>query len=178
MSKKNYQVIKSETKFKGEILTLKVEQVKFPDSSIHEREIVKHQGAVGIVPVTDEGKIIFVVQYRHPAGEEILEIPAGKLDQDGETPLDCAVRELEEETGYRGKLVKLAEFFTTPGYSDEIFHLYLAKNLNKVTDKILDSAVLEVREISIKEAVSMVSSFKIRDAKTIIGICFAEKKGF
>ncbi|MBI4744668.1 MAG: NUDIX hydrolase [Actinobacteria bacterium] len=177
MDKENYQVVKSETKFKGEILTLLVEQVKFPDNKIHEREIIKHQGAVGIVPLTDKGEIIFVVQYRHPAGEEILEIPAGKLDQDGETPLDCAMRELEEETGYKGELVKLAEFFTTPGYSNEVFHLYLAKNLEEVTDEILDKAVLEIKKIPIKKAVSMVSSFEIKDAKTIIGIYLAERKG-
>ncbi len=172
-----YRVIKSEVKFKGKILTLIVDQVRLPHGSVCEREVVKHKGAVGIVPLNEQNEVILVKQYRHPIGDFLLEIPAGKLSG-REDPLQCAIRELREETGNKcGRMIKLAQFYTTPGYSDEFFHLYLAMDLEEGSMQPKGGEELEMKvvKIPLRNALDMISSGEIRDGKTIIGLSFAEK---
>lgn len=105
--------------FEGKIINLRVDEVKLPNGKVTTREIVEHPGGVSIVAVNEEGKILLVKQYRKPAEESLLEIPAGKLEK-GEDPLICAKRELLEETGYEASFIKhLITFYTTPGFSNE-----------------------------------------------------------
>lgn len=169
-----YETVSSETKFEGKIFSVSVDLVKMPDGTIHERELVKHFGAVGIVPLTEENEVVLVRQYRHPVKDELLEIPAGKLDLE-EDPLECARRELKEETGATGELIKLAEFYTTPGYSNEFFYLYLAIDLKDGPAKPEDGEVLELVRIPLFQALEMISTGKINDGKTIAGLCLAER---
>jgi len=172
-----YEIVSSETKFEGKILSVSLDLVKMPDGTIHERELVKHQGAVGIVPLTEENQVILVKQYRHPTGEELWEIPAGKLDR-AEDPLECARRELKEEVGVAGKLTKLAEFYTTPGYSNEFFYLYLATDLKEEKDDPLeqeDDEILELVRIPLSRGLEMISAGEIKDGKTIAGLCLTER---
>jgi ADP-ribose pyrophosphatase len=169
-----YETVSSETKFQGKILTVTVDLVKMPDEKIHEREVVKHNGAVGIVPVTKEHETILVKQYRHATGEEILEIPAGKLDK-GEGPSECALRELKEETGVTGKLIELAEFYTTPGYSNEFFYLYLAADIEGKPAKPEDNEIAELLKLPMSQALEMISAGLIVDGKSIAGLYLAKE---
>lgn len=168
-----YEVVSSETKFRGQIITTKLEMVRMPDGSIHEREFVEHQGAVGIVPVTHDGMVILVRQYRHPTKGDLLEIPAGKL-RSGEDPYMCAGRELIEETGFTGDLDKIAEFYTTPGYSNEYFHLFIATGLEESGHKPSDEEITELVSVPISAAMEMIRTTEIRDCKSISGLCLAQ----
>ena len=119
----------SERLFEGKIINLRRDEVILPNGRTGMREVVEHPGAVAIVPLTTEGNVILVRQFRHPIGQVILEVPAGKLDS-GEDPAACAVRELAEETGFTANtLRKLISMYTTPGFSNEIIHVYLAEDL-------------------------------------------------
>lgn len=172
--RKKYEVVSSETKFEGKIITTKLDLVRMPDGSIHERELVEHQGAVGMVPLTKDGEVILVKQYRHPTQQELLEIPAGKLRKD-EDPHACASRELIEETGFSGKLSKVAEFYTSPGYSNEYFHLFVATDLKETGHKPSDEEITELVRIPLSAALEMIGRGEIRDGKSIAGLCLAER---
>ncbi len=168
-----YRLLKSECKYEGKVLNLRVDHVMFPNNKVFLREVIEHEGAVGVVPLSKDEKIILVKQYRHPINDFLLEIPAG-LFHDGESPLECAIRELREETGGVSKsLVKLAEFYTTPGYSNEKFYLYLALEVDEKEPKPEDDEFLEIEEIDLNEAVDLIGDGKIEDGKTIIGLCLA-----
>lgn len=172
-----YEVLSSETKHDGRILKVIVDKVRMPYGEVCEREVVMHKGAVGIITVLEGRKIVLVEQYRHPVRKRVLEIPAGKLAE-GEDPKDCAQRELKEETGYlANKLVKLVSFFTSPGYSNERFHLYLADDV-VAGEKNLEGGEeheLKVVEISIDEAIEEIKNSGIEDGKTIAAIYLAKE---
>ena len=160
--------------YTGKLLKLELLQVRGPDGRAREREVVRHPGAVAIVPLLEEGdqrKVILVRQYRAPLDRELLEIPAGTLEP-GESPLECAKRELEEETGYRARRwEKLAEFYTTPGFCDERLHLYLARGLEPLGGNRPDEGeFLRVEEIPLERLEEMLSSGELEDAKTLIGL--------
>lgn len=156
--------------FKGKILTLNLETVTLPNGATVELEVVRHPGAAAIVPMKDDRTVVLIKQFRLAAGGFIFEIPAGKL-QPGEDPRLCAERELEEEIGYRaGRIERLETFFTAPGFTDEIMHLFKATNLTKTSQKLDPDEVLEVVEIPIENAISKIRDGTIRDAKTIIGL--------
>lgn len=164
------KTIASKMHFQGKILNVRVDTVKLPDGKTADREIVEHSGGVTIIPVTDGGEIILVKQFRKAADQVLLELPAGKLEP-GEEPENCADRELEEETGYRAqKLEKLFSFYTTPGYSDEILHLYLADELVESSTSLDDGEFIEIKKIKEDEIDSYINQGKIKDAKTIIGL--------
>ena len=166
--------ISSERIFKGEIVELYVDKVKLPNNKIVTREKVTNPGAVGIVPISKEEKIMLVKQFRYPPGITLLEIPAGKLGK-GEDPRDCAVRELKEEIGAEGgRLIHLVDFYTSPGFCDEILYLYLALDFEKKENNPDDDEFLEVLELKFRDASSFIKNGKIKDAKTIIGILLAE----
>jgi ADP-ribose pyrophosphatase len=135
---------------------------------------VRHSGAVAIVPLDGEGKIVLVRQYRHAAGRALLEIPAGTLNK-GEDPDQCAIRELQEETGYRpGKLQKIGGIFVAPGYSTEFIHLYLATDLTASRlDKDVDEFI-EVQHVPLPEVLNRIRSGEIPDAKTICALFLAK----
>lgn len=159
-----------QTVYKGRVVTLNLETVTLPNGVSVELEVVRHPGAAAIVPLKNSRTVILIRQYRLAAGGYIYEIPAGKLHP-GEDPLDCATRELEEEIGYRAKhLDKIATFFTAPGFTDEVMHLYVARDLVPGAQALDSDEVLEIVEMSLEKAMAHIRDGTIRDAKTIIGL--------
>jgi ADP-ribose pyrophosphatase len=138
-----------------------------------EREVVLHRGAVAMVALDTDGEVFLVRQYRHAPGKDLVEVPAGKLAE-GEDPQQCARRELMEEIGYdAGEWVKLASFYTSPGFSDEMLHLYLARDLRPGKADPDEDEFLEIMHVPLAEALSMVSRGEIEDSKTIAGLSLA-----
>jgi ADP-ribose pyrophosphatase len=145
------------------------------DTTIH---VLRHPGAVAIVPFLDEATIILIHQYRHAIGDYIWEIPAGTLDV-GEDLLECARRELIEETGFRaGEMRPIGEIFPAPGYSDERIHIFMARELSPDVQNLEDDEVLQVHRVPLPDALAMIDSGDIRDAKTIAGLLLAGNRGF
>ncbi|TQR10958.1 NUDIX hydrolase [Psychrobacillus soli] len=168
MKKFEEKTIQTEMKFQGRIITLQVDEVELPNGKTGKREIVKHPGAVAIIPITEDKKIILVEQYRKALERSIIEIPAGKIEPN-EAPELTALRELEEETGYTtNKLQYIQSFATSPGFADEIIHLYLAENIVKVEEKaeLDEDEFVELMHVSLEEMESMITSKQIYDAKT------------
>lgn len=162
--------ISSKEIFKGEIIKLYLDKVKLPSGKIATREKIYHPGAVGIVPLNKNGNIFVVKQFRYPIKKVLIEIPAGKIDKN-ETPHDCAGRELKEEIGaVGGKLIHLASFYSSPGFCNEIMHVYLAVDFIKKENSLEDDEFLQIVELKMEDALSYIKSGKIKDAKTIIGI--------
>ena len=167
MSAGKHERLERKAIFEGKVVRLYVDRVRLPNGVEAEREVVLHWGAVGMVPLDEEENVILVRQYRHAPGEDLVEIPAGKLSA-GEEPLQCAQRELMEEIGHRAtEWVKLASFYTSPGFSDEMLHLYLARGLR-------EDEFLEVLRLPLSEALSMVARGEIRDSKTVAGLALAD----
>ena len=159
----------SEVIFKGKIISLQVDQVGLPNGSTASREIVKHPGAVAVIPLLGD-KMIVVEQYRKPLEKSQVEIPAGKLDS-GEEPMKAALRELEEETGYRtGQIRLVSSFYTSPGFADEIIHLYVAKDLVKGTANPDEDEFLDCEAITLEQAQQYIQEGRISDAKTIMAV--------
>ncbi|ABR48674.1 NUDIX hydrolase [Alkaliphilus metalliredigens QYMF] len=170
------KTMKTERVYEGKIINLRVDTVELPDKKYSKREIVEHSGAVGIIALTDSGNIVLVKQFRKPVEDSLLEIPAGKIEKDEEADA-CALRELEEETGYRtSNMQKLISFYTTPGFSNEVIHLYLALDLDKGIATPDEDEYIEVVELSIQDALEMIELGEIKDAKTIIGILTANQR--
>ncbi len=168
-----HSLIERKTIFEGKVVRLYLDRVLLPNGVEAERELVRHWGAVGMVPLDRDGYVFLVRQYRHPAGKELLEIPAGKL-REGEDPLECARRELEEEIGYRASSwTKLTSFFTSPGFSDEVLHLYLAEALEPTQASPEEDEFLEVLKIPLERAMDLVAAGEIQDSKSIVGIALA-----
>lgn len=170
-----YRTISREEIFKGKILTLVKDKVLLPNNNEAEREIILHKGAAAIVPVDDEGRIIFVRQYRHPIGEELLEIPAGLLEE-GEEPLESAKRELEEETGYKSSKIRfICKMISSAGFCNEIVHIYLATELKKGKQNLDEEEFISLERYTFEEAVEMIFDGRIKDSKTIAGILGAKQ---
>lgn len=164
------QLLHSERIYQGKMLALRRDRVKLPNGQEAAREVVEHPGAVAIVPLNGQGEIVFVRQYRHPVGRTMLEIPAGKLQQ-GEDPMACARRELEEETGFMaGRLRLLTEFFTTPGFTNEKIYLFVAQDLIRTVQRPDADEFIDVESYSLACARQMIASKEIQDAKTILGV--------
>lgn len=170
------KTIKTEQIFSGKVVRLQVDEVLLPNGNTSKREIIKHPGAVAILAVTDEQKIVLVEQYRKALERTIVEIPAGKLEE-GEDPAVCARRELEEETSYTcEKLELLTSFYTSPGFANEIIHLYIATNLTKKLDAapLDEDEFVRVLELTLNEAIQYVQEQKIYDAKTAYAIQYLQ----
>ena len=168
MKKFEEKTIQSELKFTGRIITLQVDEVKLPNGKTSNREIVKHPGAVAVIAVTKDKKIVLVEQFRKALERSIIEIPAGKIEI-GEEPEITALRELEEETGYTtASLQYVQSFATSPGFADEIIHLYFADNIEKMEQPVgLDEdEFVELLHVSLSEMEEMVKNQQIYDAKT------------
>jgi ADP-ribose pyrophosphatase len=156
--------------YEGRILNLRVDRVTLENGRETTREIVEHRGAAAIVPLLDNGDVILVRQYRYAVGSDLLEIPAGTLE-DGESPEKCAKRELEEETGYRcGELNKVLECVVAPGYSTERIHFYLARELTKAEMKTEEDERIKVENMPFRLALEKVRRGEIRDSKTVCGL--------
>jgi len=156
--------------YRGRVVTLNLETVTLPNGATIELEVVRHQGAAAAVPLTDDGNVLLIRQYRHAAGGYVYEIPAGKIDP-GEDPLACAAREVEEEIGRRAaSLVPMLSFYTTPGFTDEVIYLFLATGLTPGTQSLEHDEVLDVVEMPLEQAMRRIADGTIRDAKTIIGL--------
>lgn len=159
--------IASDLIYDGRVVHLYLDTVQLPNGNSAKREIVRHPGAVAIVPLDADGNVILVTQYRHAAGRLLLEIPAGTLNP-GEDPDVCAVRELQEEIGYKpGKLQKLGGIFLAPGYSTEYIHLYLATDLIESRLHMDEDEFIEVSRLPVSEVQRRIQSGDIADAKTI-----------
>ena len=164
------KTISSDRVYTGKVITLKVDTVEIPGQGYQKRELVEVGGAVGIVAITDDNKVVLVKQFRKPIEKPIFEIPAGKLEKN-ESPKECAERELKEETGYSAKNIKLIhKFFTSAGFSNEIMFVYLATGLTPGENNLDADEFLDVYEIDLEEAYNMVLKNDVEDAKTSIGL--------
>lgn len=172
MKKFEERTIQTTPIFDGKVISLKVDDVTLPNGATSKREIINHPGAVAVIAITDNHKLLLVEQYRKAIERSIIEIPAGKLEK-GEQPIVTARRELEEETGYTtDDLTFVQAFATSPGFADEVIHIYLAKNLKKleVAAALDDDEFVELMEVTLEEAEAMVADERIYDAKTAYAI--------
>jgi len=164
------KILSSRIAYKGKHIVLREDQIIEPTGHKASREIVLHPGAVCVVARPSAEEVILIRQYRHAAGRELIELPAGTL-HDGEDPRECAIRELEEETGYlAAQMTEHARFFTTPGFTTELMYLYEATGLTKTQINPDEDEVIEVDIVSRTEALKMIDDGRIQDAKSILGI--------
>ncbi len=169
------KTIASETVYTGKIITVRKDLMRFPNGHSGIREVVACADAVAVVALTDRNEVLMVKQYRHPVGQELWEIPAGKIEA-GEKPLQCAQRELEEETGYLAQnWHQIYSFYASPGFCTEQIYLLLASDLTKYSQKLDQDEFIEVEKISLSAALQMAASGQIIDAKTIVGLLAAER---
>lgn len=170
------KTIQRDTIYNGSVIHLHVDRVTLPNGSTSHRELVKHPGAVAIIAITDDDKIVFVRQFRKPLEKTIVEIPAGKLEQ-GEDPLETAARELEEETGYRAKTMEpITSFYTSPGFADELVHLYIARGLQKGAQQVDEDEFVDCIAYTLEEAKRLEQSGDICDAKTAYALLYLTLK--
>jgi len=164
------KVLESRRIYEGKIINLRVDDVELANGQRARIEVVEHGGGVAIIASPSEGKVVLVRQYRHSTGRAVWEVPAGKIDR-GEDPAACAMRELEEETGYRCERVrKLWTFFTSPGFCNELLHLFVAENLTPGVSRPEHDEVLEVKELDVTAACAMIERDELPDAKTQIAL--------
>lgn len=168
----------SEKLFSGRIIDLYLEEVVLPNGKTSTREIIKHPGAVAVIAITKENKIVMVQQYRKAMERVLVEIPAGKLEK-GELPEVTAKRELEEETGYTtDSLQHLISFYTSPGFADELVHLYFTEELEILTEKaeLDEDEFVDVLEVTLEGAQQMIHEQRIFDAKTAYAVQYLQLK--
>lgn len=164
------KTVESKRIYEGKIINIRVDTVELPYKRYSKREIVEHPGAAGIISITPDKDIILVKQFRKPIEEILLEIPAGLIEY-GEEPEQCAIRELKEETGYTaGKFKKLFEYYSTPGFSDEKIHIYLAEDIVEGVARPDENEYIEIVKMPVNEALEKVKTGEIRDAKTVVAI--------
>ena len=169
------KTISSEIKYKGKIINVRYDDVIISDGQVKFREVVEHSGGVVIVAITDENKVLLVKQWRYPIGQELIELPAGKLEK-GEDPFEAAKRELEEETGYVAQNWQdLGFVFSTPGFCDEKLYFYKATGLKYTQTNFDDGEIIKPSEMDVDELFECIKTGKINDAKTIAAICMALK---
>ena len=169
------QVNKTITLHRGRVFTLLRENVTLDNGVTVDLDVIRHPGASAVVPLSDDNKLLLIRQFRHAVGDYIWEIPAGTLDPD-ETYLECAQRELVEETGFSAdKWWKLGEIIPVPGYSDERIQIFLATELAPAEQNLDKDEVLAVHEISMDEAIDMIHKGDILDGKTITGLFMASR---
>jgi ADP-ribose pyrophosphatase len=161
--------------YEGKVINLRVDTVVLPQGKTSEREIVEHRGAVALVPITGDGQVMLVRQWRTPTQSALLEIPAGTREE-GEDPDACAHRELGEEVNFAaGRMTKLCEMFMAPGYSTELIHLYLAQDLTPMQGTPDDDEFLDIITLPLSEAINKIAAGEIRDAKSISGLLLAAR---
>lgn len=158
---------------RGAQFELVTEAVELPNGRRVDLDLVRHPGAAAIVPFLDQDQIVMIRQYRFATGGEILEIPAGKLDP-GETPENCAARELQEETGYRaGRLEKLGAIWTSPGFTDEVIHLFAAFDLQVAEQRLEPDEIIDLVPMALATAIETLRESPIFDAKSMTALLLA-----
>lgn len=164
--------ISSRSVYRGRIFDVRIDTIREGDIE-YDREIVVHRGSAVIVPVFDDRTVALVRQYRHAAGKDLLEVPAGSLDE-GEDPESGAVRELEEEIGQlAGKIEKIAEFYVSPGFLTEKMFVYLATELTETSQNLEEDELIEIERLTFEQALNKIRGGEIEDAKTIVGLTLA-----
>jgi ADP-ribose pyrophosphatase len=168
------------TIYAGRILTLRLVHLRQPDGRVHLRELVDHQPGAAVVALTATGHVVLVRQPRPAVGAPaLLELPAGLIDP-GEAPIETARRELSEETGYRaGRLEPLTRFYTSPGFTDELIHVFLATELERTTAAPDEEEAIELVELPLEAAIELVLDGELSDAKTVAGLlaCWRRRAG-
>lgn len=170
--------VSSRRAYTGKVISLDVDAVEFPDGSVGELEMIRHPGASAIVPFLgdpsgNDPQVLLIRQYRYAAEGYLYEIPAGRLDP-GEQPLACAVRELKEETGCSAEtVVQLFTMYTTPGFTDEKIHLFMATGLKTGESQHEADEFLDLQPMLLSRALQMIEAGEIQDAKTALGLLFA-----
>ncbi len=164
------KTVKSEEIYKGKIIDVRLDTVELPGKKYSTREIVEHPGAVGVIPITPDNQIVLVKQFRKAVEEFLLEIPAGLIEHK-EEPSQCAVRELKEETGYTANnLEKLFEYYSSPGFSNEKIHIYLAEDITEGVARPDEGEHIRIIKMPVNEALEKVRTNEIKDSKTIMAI--------
>jgi len=175
MGKFKEKTLKKRRIYKGRIVSLREDTVKLSTGRVAKREIVEHKGAVAIIAICGKDKIVLVKQFRKPADRVLYEIPAG-LANKGESDPAAAKRELEEETGFlAGRVKKVFEGYSSPGYSTEVIKFFVATNLKKTKQRSDDDELIDVMVIPIRSCSSLIKKGMIKDNKTLIGIMLAQK---
>lgn len=168
-----WKTITSKVQFKGWRLEVRTDEIQHPDGKVVSRDVVVHPGAVAVVARPSDDEVLLIRQYRHATGEELIELPAG-TKEDGEDPRVTAGRELTEETGYVARtLHQIAEFYTAPGFTSEIMHVFEARDLTPGNQQLEEDEFIDVMRVHSGEALRMIDDGRIRDAKTIVGLLMA-----
>lgn len=177
MSEDRRALLRSKVVHDGRVVHLSVDTVRFPDGSVGKLELVRHRGAAAVLPVfgrpgRPDPEVLLLHQYRYAAGGEIYEVPAGIIER-GETWEECALRELEEETGLRaGRLVKLTTIHTTPGFTNEQIRLYAAYDLGEGVARTDDDEFLQTRRMPLSSALELARSGVVTDAKSLVTLLY------
>lgn len=172
---KPYEILNSKIVFEGKVLSVKNDEIYLPNEKTTFREVVLRGDAAAVVPIDEEGNVILVKQYRHPAKKEILEIPAGMIDE-GEEPKICAIRELEEETSFKtDDLIHLTTIYPAIGFCTEKIYIYLAQNLKKGQFNFDEDEFITVKKYPLEEAIELIYKGEIIDSKTIVGLLACKK---
>lgn len=170
------RVVSHRRVYDGKILSLELDEIQEKGGAKALREVVRHRGSVAALPVDDEGRLVLVRQYRHPVGQALWEVPAGLLEK-GESPEQAIRREIEEEVGRRaGDLERLAVFHPTPGFCDEVLHLFRATRLEETPLRHDEDEVLQVKWFTLDEARRMMGTGDLRDAKTLIALLMESER--
>ena len=168
------ETVSQERVWQGHFLDVRRATVSLPSGTQATREYIVHPGAVMVIPILDDGRLVMERQYRYPMQRVMLEFPAGKIDP-GEPPFTTAVRELAEETGYRAATLRpLTSIWTTPGFTDEVIHLFLATGLTPGDSALEHDEVLDLHPTRWSEALQMVHNGTIRDVKTLTALLFVQ----
>jgi ADP-ribose pyrophosphatase len=172
-------LVSSRRVFSGRVLDLDVDTVRFPDGSVGDLEMIRHPGASAVVPFVNDPRgadpeVLLIRQFRHAADRSVWEIPAGRLEP-GEAPETCARRELEEEAGVTaGELRRLTTIYTTPGFTDERIHLFLATGLGEGTERREADEFLEVHRMPWSRVLRLIEQGEVEDGKTLVALMFVE----
>jgi ADP-ribose pyrophosphatase len=167
------RVIQTETVYRGRAFSVRVDEVEYSPGRSHRLDIVEHTGAVAILPLDDDGNIWFIRQYRHAAGETLLELPAGTLEP-GEDPALAANRELQEEIGMRAeRLEEIGRFFLAPGYSTELMIVYQASGLSASQLDQDEDEVISIERVPTSQALALADSGELRDSKSLVALLLA-----
>jgi len=162
-------------RYKGKFLEMVTEEVALPNGGRATLDLIRHPGAAAVVPFLSDDEVLLIRQYRHAAGGTIYEVPAGKLEP-GEAPDICASRELEEETGYRaGRIERLGEILTTPGFTDEKIHLYAAFELETAPQALEADEIIELAPMQLEAALELIWSGALTDAKSVVALVHAAR---
>ncbi len=168
----DYKVVSSKEVYNGKIFKIVEDEIMLPNGKIARRDVLEHNGASAMLPIDENGNIILVRQHRHPVKDFVLEIPAGKLEI-GEDPKECAIRELEEEIGYKSNDFSfMFKTYIAVGYSSEVIYIYLAKDLVKTKQNLDEDEFLDIETYSLEQCLEMIENGAIVDSKTIASVLF------